>query len=411
MPMRVRALAVACTVTSVVVCAQSETVAAAGLQWSAPSAVPHSEYVAPAIPTTIACPSSSLCVAGGPGGLLTSTDPAAGGGSFHPVETASQAVEAPQPACIQPPPELPPGVTVELPPGATLCSPSSAPLPPPTPSAPSQSPLARFYGTSISCSSVSLCVAGGYDDTAANPRKRLNELFTSTNPTGGPGAWSETTLPGTGGVRGVSCMGTTLCVAVTGNHAVLTSTDPTGGASAWHATDIYPYEATKSGTSDALTCAPGLCLIAGNEGYVIGASNPLEGLSAWVGTSVQYESPLYGVACVSRKLCIETAGPSIESSTDAGHGGGAWRPDERPMRSGRLYANYMSATCTPGGLCVAGGGVGASAGIVSVDTNVVRHPHSWLTTRVGNGAIVAVACPANDLCVAANERGEVLVGS
>ncbi len=206
-------------------------------------------------------------------------------------------------------------------------------------------------------------------------------------------------------------MGTSLCVAVV-NHKVLTSSDPTGGAGAWHTTNIYPYEVTRQGDfSDTLTCVPGLCLIAGSDGYLIGASNPLAGLSAWVGTSIGDETGLDGVACVSRKLCIETGGIVIMGSAKAERAGARWRAYSNRLATEREHANFMSVACTPSGLCIAGGTAGTTSGVVTVDTNVARYPHSWHITRVGGSGIVAVTCPASNLCLASDQHGEVLVGS
>ena len=95
---------------------------------------------------------------------------------------------------------------------------------------------ASFDG--VSCASASLCVA--VDDAG--------DVVTSTDPTGGPSAWRVTNVaPGTanpfpGGIyAAVSCPSRSLCAAVE-NMAdeVITSTNPTGGPSAWTATVCPP---------------------------------------------------------------------------------------------------------------------------------------------------------------------------
>ena len=70
----------------------------------------------------------------------------------------------------------------------------------------------------VSCPSASLCVA--VDD--------LTSVVTSTNPTGGAGAWTVTNVAPAIGLRGVSCPSVSLCVAVDDSGNVVTSTNPAG---------------------------------------------------------------------------------------------------------------------------------------------------------------------------------------
>jgi hypothetical protein len=71
--------------------------------------------------------------------------------------------------------------------------------------------------TGMSCLSVSFCVA---IDNAGS-------VLTTTNPTGGRGAWTITGLAG-GPQYGISCPTVNLCVA-TGGNDIYTSTNPTAG--------------------------------------------------------------------------------------------------------------------------------------------------------------------------------------
>ena len=86
--------------------------------------------------------------------------------------------------------------------------------------------------TTVSCPSISMCVAGDY----------TGNILTSTDPTGGKRAW--TTAPADqGGLPAhhldvVSCPSVSLCVAGDNNGDVLTSTDPTGGANAWSSASV-----------------------------------------------------------------------------------------------------------------------------------------------------------------------------
>src|ERR1700729_2755690 len=67
--------------------------------------------------------------------------------------------------------------------------------------------------TGLSCPSSALCVAV---DESAN-------VITSTNPTGGAGAWSIHALNGISDLQGVSCPSASLCVALDSEGDIVTS--------------------------------------------------------------------------------------------------------------------------------------------------------------------------------------------
>src|SRR5438094_8502584 len=105
---------------------------------------------------------------------------------------------------------------------------------------------ASFHGVGlvgVSCVSSGLCVVADDD----------GNVVTSTNPTGGPSAWTVTNVdvsvgPNSSGPRltGVSCPTGDLCVAVDSDGTIITSTKPTGGATAWKALHV--------GGANDLTC-------------------------------------------------------------------------------------------------------------------------------------------------------------
>ncbi len=322
----------------------------------------------------ISCPTSSLCVAGGPRFLVTSTDPAAGAASWQPVI-------APAPVCA-----LPTGPT----PGGYFC-----------PTAPSS--VTTLDIQSLSCPSMSLCVAAGGNGGPRMP----NEILISTDPTGGPSAWKLMSLPGNGGIRSVSCTPTPMCVAISGKNDVLTTTNPTGGPSAWETTDVYPYAPTSMTMPNAVACVPGLCTIAGEDGYILAATDPTQGLAAWIGNQIESRSPLSGVACVSNKLCVAYEYGFIMSSTHPARGSGGWRLGS-VVHGSRTLTPLDSATCTPTGFCAIAGGEYRRSGIIITNTNPARHPRSWKQARVDKTLITTIACPTSALCVAADEHGNIL---
>ena len=77
--------------------------------------------------------------------------------------------------------------------------------------------------SAVSCPSASLCVAG---DVAGN-------ILSSTNPTGGPIAWSIAAVSSNQSVHGVSLPVDLAMRRGRGGVTCSPSTDPTGGASAW----------------------------------------------------------------------------------------------------------------------------------------------------------------------------------
>ena len=165
---------------------------------------------------------------------------------------------------------------------------------------------------SISCSTPSLCVAAA----------RGGRLFTSTDPTGGPGAWRSVATPaGSGDLEGASCVSTVLCAVgnMTGN--ILTTTSPSAGAEAtWSAANAggsVQITGVSCPTADA-------CLAVDNNGDVMTSTDPTGGGSAWHFENLipfkpngQPHNALFGASCASTLLCTLVGGESrVFTSTD-----------------------------------------------------------------------------------------------
>jgi hypothetical protein len=180
-------------------------------------------------------------------------------------------------------------------------------------------------GPTVSCPSVALCVA---------VNAHSGNLASSTNPTGGSGAWSVAhVLPAEAGPAAVSCPSTTFCVAV-GGGKVLTSTNPTGGAGAWSASSLTTVGAF------ALSCpSTNLCAAAGFIGDEEGdnvavTTNPAGGGTTWKATNTNPafagDNRTTAVACPSASLCflgdaignIFVGTPSGEGEEQEGESGG-----------------------------------------------------------------------------------------
>ena len=135
-------------------------------------------------------------------------------------------------------------------------------------------------------------------------------MLTSVDPTGGSSAWqaygSQYGIPDATGIPGmfqdVSSPSATLCVAVDALGNVATSTDPTGGAGAWHSVHIDGWNSLQ-----AVSCAPQgrLCAETDNFFNVLTSTNPVSARPAWSATKVgiarYISSP---ISCPAVSLCV-----------------------------------------------------------------------------------------------------------
>lgn len=154
-----------------------------------------------------------------------------------------------------------------------------------------------------------MCVVAGGD----------GEVITSTNPTGGPGAWTAADVDGTNPIVSLSCPSESLCVGIDEAGNVLTSTDPAGGTAAWTIAAVRP-----AGFSSISCPSTSFCVIVGGSGFTT-STDPTGGASAWTLQQGAGESQLRQVSCASASLCVASAlnGEVAESSDPTG-GEGAW---------------------------------------------------------------------------------------
>ncbi|HEY3725664.1 MAG TPA: hypothetical protein VGL51_00720 [Solirubrobacteraceae bacterium] len=248
--------------------------------------------------TSVACPSTSLCIVGDlVGNILASTDPASTDQNSSPwyyVDCTSSDCASGNP--IQ----------------------------------------------AISCSSASLCVAidgQGNVITSKTPK---------TSNTSTPGSWKTTaTVPST--PSGISCAPsttTTLCVIVDGPNAIY-STNPTG---AWQSKTI-----DNGHTLEAVSCpSTSLCVAVDNAGYVLTSTSPKTG--AWsLPVHLEYGS-LTTVSCRSATftLCVALDQYTGDAFTSFNPTGGAqsWPMSVLPGNFGSALDDAAVSCATPA-LCVA----------------------------------------------------------
>jgi hypothetical protein len=314
---------------------------------------------------SLACPTVSLCVGAGSAGesyyngVVTSTDPA--GGAWTPVDLGAQE-------------------------GGVL--------------------------RSVACPSTSLCVAVN----------SAQLVFTSTDPTGGSGAWTYGAPPGDISSN-ISCASTTLCVIPgASGDTVLTSTDPAGGASTWSKpVSVDPNGVfTHNGQPDpnlgeAISCTlDGFCAAGDSVGYVATSTNPAAGTSAWQLTpALDGNDPFATMSCSSSKLCvaIDNAG-RILTSTDPATSQSDWQVGSTPALSNQ-YGFQLS--CPSDSLCLAAGTpippacpCIPSASNLTASRDPAAGAAGWSTSPDNTLPYVdGLSCISDKLCVAASPPHQI----
>ena len=262
----------------------------------------------------------------------------------------------------------------------------------------------------ISCPTASLCVAVGGNNTVA----------TSTDPAGGTDSWKVIeagtgAAPSPGGffnghqLRSVDCPSRQLCVAVSFEGQILTSTDPTGGAGAWKVADLAS-EGPNIHFYGVSCPSVSFCAASAGGAKVATSTNPAGGASAWTVTQLQGPMELRGISCYSAVLCAAVGddGDSIRpSETDQAVVvasdnplGGAWDLGQLPGRR-----NLFGASCPAPDLCVSGDDLGN----LLVASNPFAGSDAWRQIDGGGSVqITDVDCVSSTLCLAIDNNGDVL---
>ncbi|MFL5824223.1 MAG: hypothetical protein ACJ764_12375 [Solirubrobacteraceae bacterium] len=251
----------------------------------------------------------------------------------------------------------------------------------------------------LGCPAAGLCVLGGGQD----------DLLVSTNPTGGPDAWSDVQLPGSAQMQAVSCPSSSLCLAADVSGNVFYSTNPAGSASAWHEYHVAALDgAAVSGDPwgrVVLSCpSENFCAaVNGVDGAVVTTVDPQGGSSAWTGRTVDgAHGRLQTISCPSQSLCVAFDGRNVITST---------APTTASWTSAHLDdggpGEIPSLSCPRSNLCLASF---AYKSTVFVSRDPAGGAAAWQRTSVG-GRWTAVSCPAVKLCVGVNYHGRILTSS
>jgi hypothetical protein len=254
----------------------------------------------------------------------------------------------------------------------------------------------------MSCPSTSLCVA--LDQNA--PGQNGRTIYTSTNPASSSPTWTKMQVPASMLVTDVDCPSTTLCV-VAGHDAssyegpgmMLVSTDPAGGPDAWSAESI-PGAASLLGISCPSTSE---CFATDNRSDLVSSTNPTGGPGDW--TVRKVPASMLHISCASDSLCVGSVlgppSPSVLVSTDPANG---------PWTFSSILG-VASVSCPSASLCVT---VGASPSGESAVVGVSTDPGSgsWSTYQIPGASPGNVSCPTASFCVlGGTNNGNVLIST
>lgn len=167
--------------------------------------------------------------------------------------------------------------------------------------------LDSTYGlTAISCPTVTFCVA---TDEAGN-------VITSSDPSGGAGAWHVSKVKDADSFTALSCPTVHFCAAVDSNGQVVTTTDPAGGAGAWTITTLGG--AVKF---DSISCpSAAFCVAGGLSESVFVSTHPTAGPTAWTRQRAMFLGlePMSGLSCPSTRFCVGVDGGDANVYTNPG---------------------------------------------------------------------------------------------
>ena len=317
----------------------------------------------------ISCPSESLCVAvgGREGTIAFSQNPTGGSASWHEVKLEYPV--GPGKTCVEGEPDCePPSGALQ----AVSCASESfcalttydgwifvstdptggtdtwLPV-----NVNSKSQKGATHLISISCPSPSFCAAVSGGSNNANG----GQVLTSTNPVAGQ--WQTTQLGSQLDLRSISCGTPSLCVVAARGGRLFSSTDPTGGAGAWQVV------ATPVGAGDlegASCLSTVFCAVGNMTGNILTTTNPAAGGGAtWSEVNAGGSVQVTGVSCPAADACLAVDdNGDVMTSTDPTGGAGAWHFENlMPFKpEGQPHNALFGASCASTSLCALVAGEG-----------------------------------------------------
>jgi hypothetical protein len=210
-------------------------------------------------------------------------------------------------------------------------------------------------------------------------------------------------------MTGVSCPTSGLCVAVDQVGNVVTSSNPTGGASAW--TVVHVVASFLTGVSCPTV---DLCIAVDGNGNVVTSSKPSGAAADWTVSHVD-GNWLSAISCPSSSLCVavDIVGNVVTSSNPTG-GSGAWKVAHVDGSSCIVSETgapcfLSSVSCPSVDLCVAAD----ESGNVVTSTKPTGGAAAWKVTNLNNGGLYdpyslhsGVSCPTSRLCFGVGNDSE-----
>lgn len=332
---------------------------------------------------SVSCPSQSMCAAtANEGDVVTSTDPMGGAGAWSVTNITEEdflsGISCPSvDLCVA----VYLGVYGGVPSDGVVTS-----TEPGTPKASvwTMTALHESRIDGVSCPSAELCFAVDLGDG----------VLSSTDPTGGADAWSDTYVEGLNGLVEVSCGTVDLCVATSyglngsrGN--VIASTDPTGTASEWSESEVYggpifkpdPILELRAEELTGVSCTRDSCVVIDTRGNVMvgtrsapensslpvasGTPTPGQTLSCSDGSWTGYPPPTFTYQWLRDGEPVSGASTSayVVQAADQGHGLACQVTASNGAGSESATSNTLQvpAAQAPGGGGLGGGG-GSSGG-------------------------------------------------
>ncbi|HTW20101.1 MAG TPA: Ig domain-containing protein [Mycobacteriales bacterium] len=252
----------------------------------------------------------------------------------------------------------------------------------------------------IACTpSASLCVVTGAGSKADS----------TTDPADGNTAtWTTTGYTASSDIEGISCPSSSFCAAADDAGNISTSTDPGSKSATWRSTNVDSGIAINPGGSyflEGISCpSTSLCVAVDDVGNVLTSTDPGSGSPTWKAAKVDNAGGFTAITCRSTKLCVavDFAGDAVVSTNPTG-GIGAWTTT--PIDND-LLVHYASVSCPSATLCFAGQEGGA---VTTVHLNSAGAVGATSTADIDLGInwLNGISCPTTTLCVAVDSAGNV----
>jgi photosystem II stability/assembly factor-like uncharacterized protein len=213
----------------------------------------------------------------------------------------------------------------------------------------------------------------------------MNGLIVGTTKAGSD--WKRVAPKGaTGGIRGISCAGASVCYATAIDSIVATK----DGGSTWTAHALNP-----SDEIIGITCTGiSTCFAVGWPGAVY---STFDGGTTWTYRSTSIsgaDETLTDVGCLGPTTCVAVGTDGIALSTTDGIN---WFVESTPTS-----ANLLGISCSQGSFCVAVGGGGIA---------LTRAGGSWQAHTAASVSLTRVSCTGGATCYAVGLSGTIVMSS